>query len=365
LYLVSPDGFAYTERDAGFLRYGNSNHVQYKQVINCFPSFNCMSKIKIVELNFECIWGNKASLPAFPANLLRGLIGSNLRRMLCITKKEFCEGCSFIPHCKYPRWFPHLVSSKKNDSELPPFILKIIPFDTIKSSGKRFNSGSYTIVEPGDLFSFSVVIVANDYPYLIHVVREIGSNGIGRKGERASFVLKRVLFSDNEIYNSSVNNELSFHEPVNVDFQEMLRSIHSVSPEEDAILKINFESPLRFKHKNKLCDYLDFRMFMMLCFRRVQSIIDGFAPKSLEFAIHDSLYDEISKVLTVNNELSWNDWTRYSFYQKTSMQLGGIIGEIEFKGPVKRYLPLISFCSRVHIGKQGSFGLGHFRINDS
>ncbi|HDM76347.1 MAG TPA: CRISPR system precrRNA processing endoribonuclease RAMP protein Cas6, partial [Deltaproteobacteria bacterium] len=63
-------------------------------------------------------------------------------------------------------------------------------------------------------------------------------------------------------------------------------------------------------------------------------------------------------VETVNSELKWFDWKRYSNRQDQAMLMGGIIGSVTYRGDLGEFVPFIDFCSRVHLGKQTTFGLG-------
>ncbi len=41
--------------------------------------------------------------------------------------------------------------------------------------------------------------------------------------------------------------------------------------------------------------------------------------------------------------------------------MGGMVGTVTFEGEIGEYLPLIEFCSKVHLGKQTVFGLGKIK----
>ena len=43
------------------------------------------------------------------------------------------------------------------------------------------------------------------------------------------------------------------------------------------------------------------------------------------------------------------------------MLMGGMVGSVIYEGKIGEYLPLIDFCSEVHLGKQTSFGLGKIK----
>ena len=44
------------------------------------------------------------------------------------------------------------------------------------------------------------------------------------------------------------------------------------------------------------------------------------------------------------------------------MTFGGLVGSVTYKGELAEFMPLLDFCSHVHIGKQTAFGLGKFKV---
>ena len=40
------------------------------------------------------------------------------------------------------------------------------------------------------------------------------------------------------------------------------------------------------------------------------------------------------------------------------MSLGGLMGSAVYEGDLDSYLPILDFCTKTHLGKQTSFGLG-------
>ena len=44
------------------------------------------------------------------------------------------------------------------------------------------------------------------------------------------------------------------------------------------------------------------------------------------------------------------------------MNFGGLTGSVTYEGNLDDFLPIIEFCTKVHIGKQTSFGMGKFRV---
>lgn len=68
------------------------------------------------------------------------------------------------------------------------------------------------------------------------------------------------------------------------------------------------------------------------------------------------------RVQTVESQLHWHDWERYSHRQKTRMQLGGVMGQVSYAGELGPFLPLLALGADLHVGKGTGFGLGRYEI---
>ena len=73
---------------------------------------------------------------------------------------------------------------------------------------------------------------------------------------------------------------------------------------------------------------------------------------------------EASDIKIENCKIKWVDLERYSSRQKTKMKMGGFVGNIEYKGSIEKFLPLIYLGSYLHIGKNTTFGLGKYIIEN-
>jgi len=76
------------------------------------------------------------------------------------------------------------------------------------------------------------------------------------------------------------------------------------------------------------------------------------------------LVERARSVEIKESALTWHDWRRYSNKQDQSMLMGGMVGQVTYKGNLTGYLPLLRFCEKVHIGKQTSFGLGKIELTE-
>lgn len=69
-----------------------------------------------------------------------------------------------------------------------------------------------------------------------------------------------------------------------------------------------------------------------------------------------------TEVQEVEAELFWREWHRFSFRQKDSQIMGGVMGTITYEGNIKPFLPLLKLMEYLHVGKGTAFGLGRYKM---
>ena len=116
-------------------------------------------------------------------------------------------------------------------------------------------------------------------------------------------------------------------------------------------------TPLRLKYENRLKADLPFHVMARAMLRRVSSLFNsyGAGEPNLDYS---GLVKRAEEIRIVEDNLRWYDWRRFSFRQEQSMLMGGVVGSVTYEGKMGEYMPLIDFCSEVHLGKQTTFGLG-------
>jgi hypothetical protein len=131
-----------------------------------------------------------------------------------------------------------------------------------------------------------------------------------------------------------------------------------------ALLRLRIQTPLRLQRDGSLVTPRAFRFSDLFgaLLRRI-SMLTYFhtdTPLETDFA---GLMRLARDVELAEARLCWRDWTRYSSRQKTSMQMGGLLGEIALdltgRSPLWPYLWLGQW---VHAGKGTSMGLGQYII---
>ncbi len=298
---------------------------------------------------FSCRLTSEAILPHFKGSTFRGVFGRALKNVVCALKTQECEQCLLKQRCVYALVFETVVSSEiPTGSRIAgpphPFVIEP-PLDT----KTRFLKGTS--------FDFYLLLFGEanrNLPYFIYAFERMGRIGIGRRvnGKRGLFNLKEVRVEDKPIY-SGTDQKLIIDDV----FSVLLLPDAEGSPDEDFRLKVRIMTPIRIKYKNKLKAELPFHVMIRAMLRRMSSLFNchGEGEPDLDYR---GLVKRAEDIRVVEDHLRWYDWKRYSFRQDKSMLMGGIVGSVAYEGKIEEYMPLIEFCSKVHIGKQTTFGLG-------
>jgi len=302
---------------------------------------------------FTCRFETDAALPAYKGSTLRGAFGNALRRMTCALRRQDCPACILKDRCLYARVFEteriDPADAKGPVSAVPhPFVIEPPPeTDTSFKPGDRFECG---------LLLFGDVI--GNLPYFVAAFQQMGKRGLGRRGKsQGAFALEAVFSGKETLYREKSGTLKTVEAARDISLFDFgpgdLRSAGDVLRQ----IRVRLETPLRFKSDGRLQDSLPFEVLTRLMLRRVSSLMNAYdrGEPPLDYR---GLVERASAVRTVSSDLQWFDWRRYSNRQGAAMQLGGLVGEVVYQGPLDEFAPLLGFCAEVHVGKQTSFGLG-------
>ena len=230
----------------------------------------------------------------------------------------------------------------------PPHPFVIEPTDDVQ-----------THYQKGDRFDFNLILfgtVNRQIPYFIYAFERMGEIGIGRaiNGGRGLFELEKVKCSNRILYLAK-EGRLRTISPC----REL--TLKETGPPDEKVkrLALSFHTPLRIKFNGRLSRDLPFHVLVRAMLRRASSLLGCYGAGEPDID-YRGLVQRAHHVETESNRLSWRDWRRYSKRQQQSMMMGGLVGSIIYRGDLAEFLPLVDFCSKVHIGKQTAFGLGKF-----
>ncbi len=295
------------------------------------------------EYRFHAVLEEEALLPAYKGSTFRGVFGLALKQVVCALRHQECSSCLLRQQCLYPRIFdPPAVAGGHPPPH--PFVIEP-PLET------------RTHYRPGDAFDFTVLLFgwANDcLPYFVYAFREMGRLGIGRRlgGRRGRFRLAQVTSPDAGVLYREEEGTLSAAPP------RLLPTPAADlpgGPEEE--LTLTLITPLRLKFQNRLQAQLPFHVLMRGVLRRLAGLWQHFGggEPALDYP---GLIQRAEEVAVVRDRLHWFDWRRYSNRQEAEMYLGGMTGEVTYRGRLREFLPLLRLAALLHLGKNTTFGLG-------
>ena len=327
---------------------------------------------------FLCRLENEAMMPFYKGSTFRGVFGHALKRVVCALKRQECEQCILKSRCIYARTFETPVAVEMPEGSRissPPHPFVIEPPLTER-----------TQFEEGSLFDCNLILFGdlnNSLPYFVYAFHQMGKIGVGRRvnGKRGRFTLKEVTSNGKKLYTNTEQKlthpdmveELSLPLPDDSSgskgsLTQSGKKIQPLPSDQEELsdnhfkVRVTLETPLRVKFENRLKAELPFHVLVRAMLRRISSLFNvyGNGEPPLDYK---GLINRAENVRIAENALEWFDWRRYSNRQERSMFMGGMVGSIVYEGSLEEYLPILSFCERVHLGKNTSFGLGKVKVN--
>ena len=70
---------------------------------------------------------------------------------------------------------------------------------------------------------------------------------------------------------------------------------------------------------------------------------------------------ELTQQVSLTHQWHWKDWQRFSSRQKQAMKLGGAVGFCTLEHLPPEIVPFLIAGQWLHLGKNATFGLGHYR----
>jgi hypothetical protein len=298
----------------------------------------------------------RAVVPPYEGSMIRGAFGRAFKEACCPFPHDG-DGCPLEDKCPYGYVFetspPEGAREFARNKEVPrPYVFE--PPETTKleyAPGERMR------------FGFTVVGRAADYmPYFVFAFSRMGEEGVGRL--RARYELEEI---------SAANPLAGTREQI---FDgEVARNRRLPTLWEDAVnaagkldgerLKLRFLTPTFVKFKGDVAP--EAPPFAAL----VQSLLIRIPMLS---AMHcgnvwqedfKGLVSRAAEVETTRDDTTWVSFRRYSSFKNKTEPLEGIVGQAEYAGPLREFLPLLVMGQLTHLGKRAVFGLGRYRIEAS
>ncbi|MEZ5592586.1 MAG: CRISPR system precrRNA processing endoribonuclease RAMP protein Cas6 [Gammaproteobacteria bacterium] len=309
-------------------------------------------RLSLARYQFNFSADSAFRLPDYAGSAWRGAFGRALKRLVCVTREPVCANCLLYRSCSYPYIFetppdPGLGVMTQASAAPHPYVLTPAP-------GRGERAAGATVTLGLTLLGHSL----RQLPYIVHALAQAGQHGL--TAARAPLTLRTVWQQD-----EAGDWQLIYCPDTGL--QSRLQPLPAITPSVPPCpprLTLTLITPLRIKRGGHFAtpDRFDFATLFSGLLRRISLLMQfhGEAALSTDFA---ALSQQARAIPLRRTELYWREYTRYSSRQKTSMQLGGVVGQIELDGhDLAPFWPYLWLGQWTHAGKMTSMGLGRYSI---
>jgi len=256
--------------------------------------------------------------PYFIGSQLRGALGYALKKVTCINPSFKCENCFAQNSCLYYSFY-----EEKNSFHKYRFDFEL---------GKEYYN-----------FSFYLFDTATEkLPYIISAFNMMLTQ-IGFTKDKITFE-KFDMFVNDRLINKDGNISLP---------QDYVKTfvIDSSCPD----ITLQFITPLRIKKENKFIrdDNIELKDIINSIYQRQMQLL-GKKYRKFPYEIKGDI---------IKKDIRYKELTRKSNRQKTIMNLGGIMGQLEIKGLSKECYEILKVGELIGVGKSTVFGLEKIKYN--
>ena len=315
-----------------------------------------LQKISFASFRFNLRAKAELHLPRYKGSTLRGAFGTVFKDTVCVVDHRDCDRCIVKAKCAYPYIFDTPVPDastrmRKYERAPHPFVIDP-PLDT-----RQF-------YQSGDLLTFELTLIgkAIDYlPYFIYAFERMGTlNGIGsgRRFGNGRFEIESVGWidadgSEKPVYDGKKKVLSNAFHPLTIrDFPETSNG---------RLITVRYLTPTRITFDHQLHTYPEFHVVIRNLLRRLSNLAYFHCGQELKLDFK-GIIESATQVETKDGQVKWKDWERYSARQDAKMKMGGFVGEVEYRGGLTEFVPLLKLGERLNVGKGTAFGLGKYQV---
>jgi CRISPR-associated endoribonuclease Cas6 len=273
-----------------------------------------------------------------PGNILRGALGSVLRKIACVPECPGHSGrdvreCERRMDCAYARIFEPAAlaggpggTGPSGLSDWPrPFVLRAAHLD-------------HQTVAAGQNFWFDINLFEMRYPildYFERTLQQLAAEGFGPGRGRADLL------------------SVERHEPISVSLQ---------APQaETGNIRVVFRTPTELKRNEELVTQPDFGTLFARARDRVSTLRSLYGAGPLEIDFH-AVGERASAVRTTQCQVRHLAKHRRSSRTGQSHGIGGFVGWAEYQGELSEFLPILQAAQWTGVGRHCVWGNGELRV---
>ncbi len=273
--------------------------------------------MRYTKINFKTL--DDIKLNPFMGSALRGAFGYALKKVVCISPSFKCDGCFAQSDCLYYDFY-----EKKDAYHKYRFDILLEP--------SRFDFNLYLFDD-----------ACEKSPYVISAIHKmLGEIGFGRDRKTS------------KNFTISIDGEVVYDGKEFKTISKNILCFKSKKYHKDLVLR--FLTPFRTKKDNRLLRTAPQLELILSSIENRANMLQGKKIEKLSFV---PTYNEHRQ------DIYFKELTRLSNRQRTKMQFGGIMGEINYKNLDKKSYDTLKLGEIIGIGKQSVFGLGKIKVEDS
>ena len=271
----------------------------------------------MIYTKISLLFCSEQKVPYFIGSQIRGAFGYSLKKTVCINPSYKCDNCFASDRCLYYQFY-----EQKN---------------VFHKYRLDFKLGSLC-------YDFSLYLFDKDthqLPYIISALHTMLTK-VGLTKDRITYKKFDIYINDEK---SLIDDKIELPKNTIKTFQ-----IDNIC--QDIIL--NLVTPLRMKKNNKYIrdDNIELKDIINSIYQRQMKIL-GNGYRKFPFKIKGNI---------VLKEINYKELTRRSNRQKTTMNLGGIMGKIKIENLNKECYEVLKVGELIGVGKSTVFGLGKIEI---
>lgn len=218
---------------------------------------------------------------------------------------------------------------------------------------------------PGERMRFGFIVVgrAADYmPYFIFAFSKMGEQGVGRL--KARYELERVAARNPMVGTREkiFDGEMVRNKRLPVVWEDAVNAVSTLDGER---LRLEFLTPAFVKFRGHVSSEApSFAALVQALLIRVP-MLSAMHCGEVWHEDFRVLVEKAAEVEVLRDETTWVSFRRYSSFKKKHERLEGVVGGVEYAGPIEEFLPLLSMGQLTHVGKRAVFGLGRYSIAEA
>lgn len=300
--------------------------------------------LRVTVLRFDLHMPGTEGLPTFLGSAWRGLIGWEMKRLLCpFKRRNQCQSdCVVKNHCPYYLLFerqtqvPGVADSPRGYIFYPP------------------------VAECKSRQQLEVKLFGECRRFLPVLVQAIFN------GQRSGLSSRRIPYQIIGWQEVRPDGQ-SFQLPLDPEALDCISGgwtlkqwlADMTAPQNEGIA---FSTPVRLRRQGKYINEMDCQFFLSTLVRRLEALncmYDGGAPIGKE--IWEALNRQFADI-SFQAEVRWLDFQRFSNRQKKKVPMGGIVGRVELTESPAEQIAWWRAAEIVHVGKGAAMGLGKVKI---